>query len=229
MLDKHPRDVNFLLATWAVDLRDRGSILGTELRSTTLKQYLAAAVDLLREAGYKHDPLDEEHDLHTSRVLKELTKFESVPNRRECFTDEMLEEFFKEHLAAQKDSLEDCFYDWLALGRYTGYRRNEWAQSRKFSYEHINNDPDLLPRAVIDGDILFFDEMGSLLDKIPANEKRAFRIDVCWRVQKMGRTMRSSVFGGTILTPAGAPSEQPGGSQHERNAWAYPQITICRP
>ena len=205
MLDKHPRDVNFLLATWAVNLRDGGSILGTELRSTTLKQYLAAAVDLLREAGYKHDPLDEEHDLHTSRVLKELTKFESVPNRRECFTDEMLEEFFKEHLAAQKDSLEDCFYDWLALGRYTGYRRNEWAQSRKLSYEHIDNDPDLLPRAVIDGDILFFDEMGSLLDKIPANEKRAFRIDVCWRVQKNGQNNEVISFWRDDIDPRWCP------------------------
>ena len=201
----HPRDVNFLLATWAVDLMDGGSILGANLRSATLRQYIDAAIDLLKEAGYKFDPLKDEHNLHYSKVHKELTKFESIPNRRECFTDEIIEEFYKKHKSAKRDSLEDCFYDWLALGRYTGYRRNEWAQSRKLSYEHIDDDPDLLPKAVIDRDILFFNDKGHLLEKIPANERKAFRINVCWRVQKNGQNKEIISFWRDDIDPRWCP------------------------
>ena len=106
-----------------------------------------------------------------------------MPKRREMLTDTMLDIAWARQQAAKPDSLDDCFFDWLALGRYTGFRASEWAQSRKTSFERISAD-DNAARAMIDGDFLFFDEEGRLLEKTPANAKRVFKLDVCWRVQK---------------------------------------------
>jgi hypothetical protein len=79
-------------------------------------------------------PLNDENSKYTKPVMANLKRcWEEVPDRREMFTDDMLEEFYKRKTAAQPDSLEDCFYDWLGVGRYTGFRRNEWAQERKHS------------------------------------------------------------------------------------------------
>lgn len=40
---------------------------------------------------------------------------------------------------------------------------------------------------MIDGDWLFFDKKGFLLDKTQTNTQRIYRVDICWRVQKNGQ------------------------------------------
>eukprot|EP00804_Cyclotella_cryptica_P000047 CCRYP_013712-RA/>CCRYP_013712-RA protein AED:0.39 eAED:0.38 QI:0/0/0/1/0/0/3/0/198 len=82
MMNIPPEDVNFLLATWAVDLLRGNNITGKHLRSATIGGYLQAAAALLKEGGYQFDPLDDQHNTHTKRILSSLRRYESIPNRR---------------------------------------------------------------------------------------------------------------------------------------------------
>jgi hypothetical protein len=130
-------------------------------------------------------PLNDENSKYTKPVMANLKRWEEVPDRREMFTDDMLEEFYKWKTTAQPDSLDDCFYDWLGIGRYTGFRRSEWAQERKHSYKTVV-ELNAEARAMIDGDWLFFDERGYLLDKSKARESDVFKVNITWRYQKNG-------------------------------------------
>ena len=137
--------------------------------------------------GYQHKdglPLDEPNRYESSKYLARVKKWEELKKKRSLISDEMLEVFYRRHQSAQPDSLDDCFYDWLAVGRYTGFRASEWAQTRKYTYALINDDAERGFRAMIDGDWLFYDQSGRLLDKTPANTHLVYRVDIWWRVQK---------------------------------------------
>jgi hypothetical protein len=176
---------NFFLATWAVAIATGDNILGLTLRASTIRQYLLAASKLITQRG-NPDPLDDSCNQWTSFLLRKLDRYESVKNRREAFTDEMIAEFHRRAQSSHPDDIASCLYAWIALGRYTGFRRSEWAQTRKLSYECApDNSGDA--RALIDADMLFFDSQGHLLDKLPTLvSPPLFRVDIRWRWQKNG-------------------------------------------
>jgi hypothetical protein len=196
---------------WALDLLAGNNCLGLNLRSVTIKEYLEAAQDLMVEGGYDSTwkathglPLDDTNNCHTSPVMANLKRWEEIPDRREMFTDDMLEEFYKRKTSARKDSLEDCFFDWLALSRYTAFRRGEWAQTRKHTYERVSED-NLDARAMIDMDFVFFNINGHLLNKLTADINEVYRIDVTWRFQKNGNNGETISFWRDDLDPRWCP------------------------
>jgi predicted DCC family thiol-disulfide oxidoreductase YuxK len=189
LLSLDPKTANFVLATYAAKLLTGKNCNNLNIRATTVTGYLQAAQDLMKEGGYSHCdglPLDSKNELDTKMFIRKAKRWEGLPNRRLSITDMMADEIYLRHLSVAQDSLEDCFYDWLALGRYTGFHCAEWAQTRKLSFERIGED-NPAPRAMIDGDWLFFDEQGRLLDKNKANIRDIYRVDICWRVQKNGQ------------------------------------------
>jgi hypothetical protein len=175
---------NFFLATWAISLIRGENILGLQLRANTINLYLKAAATLITARG-NPNPLDTDANKWTKFVIDKLTRYESVKNRREAFTDDMISEFHRRATTAMTDDISECLYDWIALGRYTGFRRSEWAQSRKHSYENVNADIHEA-RALIYNDLLFFDHNGHIVDKASGEPSRLFRVDIKWRWQKNG-------------------------------------------
>lgn len=180
------------------------------LRSTTIKDYLHAAQALMIEGGYKQRwgtkglPLDDSNATMTGPVMANLRRWEAVPNRREMFSDEMHEHFYQNTTGKDPHSMESAFYDWLALGRYTGFRLSEWAQSRKTSFEPISPDnPD--PKAMRDGDFQFFDSNGKLLEKTADNLTVVHQLDITWRHQKNGQHMQKITFWKDDVDPRWCP------------------------
>eukprot|EP00956_Cyclotella_meneghiniana_P025971 scaffold55231_cov74-Cyclotella_meneghiniana.AAC.1 len=178
------------MATWAQSLFTGENYNGiVDLRATTVKGYLEAAQQLLITAGYKHDeglPLDKNNSKESDIFIAKIRKYESLPEKREIIDDNMLLEiFYKRSLEADTDSLDQVFFDWLAVGRYTGFRLSEWAQTRKLTYEYVEGTEE--SRAMINGDWLCFDKEGKLLDKTPGNLQRLYKVNITWRYQKNGR------------------------------------------
>lgn len=183
--DVNPKAVNLLFASWAADLFSGQNCNKLAIKSTTVQGYLKAAQKLLIQGGYSHHdglPLDKSNNSESEIFIAKVRKFEKLPQRRSMIDDNMLEEFHKRKLSSQPDSLYDCFFDWLSLGRYTGFRLSEWAQTRKYSYERVTNTND--SRAMINSDWLFYDQNGHIIDKTNSNSSRVFRVDICWRFQK---------------------------------------------
>ena len=180
-----PKSVNLLFASWAADLFSGQNCNSLDIRSTTVNNYLKAAQKLIVKGGYSHPdglPLDDNNNSESQLFISKVKKYESLPNRRSIIDDEMIEEHYQRKLSSLQDSLEDCFFDWLILGRYTGFRLSEWAQTRKHTYELIEGTTDA--RAMIDDDWSYYDHTGRLIDKLQSNEHLIYKVDICWRFQK---------------------------------------------
>jgi hypothetical protein len=204
----HPADANFVFASYAANLFSGVNCNSLDIRATTVEEYLAAAQGLLVDGGYKHKaglPLDKNNSKASDYYIAKVKAFEALPNRRESISDAMLEEIYQRHLQAKPDSLEDCLYDWVGVGRYAAFRSSEWAQSRKLTYELIDEIHWKEARAMIDGDWLFFDESGRLLEKTPHNLSKIFRLDICWRKQKNGRNGEIISFWKDTINPRWCP------------------------
>eukprot|EP00804_Cyclotella_cryptica_P027277 CCRYP_014383-RA/>CCRYP_014383-RA protein AED:0.18 eAED:0.09 QI:59/0/0/1/0/0.25/4/0/437 len=87
LLTMPPLDVNFLLATWAINLLRGETVLGQNIQSSTIKAYLQAATKLLRDSGYRHDPIADDNNTHTKQILHRLRWYESIPNRHKRLPD----------------------------------------------------------------------------------------------------------------------------------------------
>ena len=83
---------NFLLGCFCVSLIQGDNILGLNLKSSTIKEYMKAAADLYPqrsrnlEKPFQHPSLEVDYPLV---LIKALKKYEEVPNRREVITDSM--------------------------------------------------------------------------------------------------------------------------------------------
>lgn len=239
-----PTDANFVLSSWAAQLFSGQNCNNLNIKATTVVGYLKAAQDLLVQGGYTHAaglPLDNTNNSMSENFIAKVKRWEALPNRRELISDDMMEAIYHRHLAASQDSLDDCLYDWIAVGRYAGFRASEWAQSRKLTYELIDSVDWREARAFIDADWLFYDQSGRLLDKLsPNNATRIHRVDIRWRVQKNANNGEIISFWRDNFTPRwcpvraawricmrarrhGTPSHQPLGKyyDHKRREMVY--------
>jgi len=119
----HPKDANFVLAMFASSLLSGENCNNLDIRVTTVRGYVQAAQDLMVMGGYAHPaglPMDKEHSGDYKKFVARAKKLESMPQRREMISDEMLDIFLARKETAKTNSLDDCFFDWLCMGRYTG-------------------------------------------------------------------------------------------------------------
>ena len=88
-----------------------------------------------------HDPAKNLQGIRSpyiEAVLKEHLRWETVPNRREPLTYDMVDYAYMSLRTSMiqdtnflPDSLEECICDWLILGMQTGARLSEWCQDHK--------------------------------------------------------------------------------------------------
>ena len=91
-LPERTLDTNFFLTTWAISFI-RGEItLGLQLHANTMNLYLKAMTTRIT-AHRNPNPLDTDTHKWTKFVIDKLTRYESVKNCREAFTDGMIREF----------------------------------------------------------------------------------------------------------------------------------------
>ena len=88
MTDKPCQARNYFLACCAVLLAQGQTLLGTVIRSGTVKNYLTDACQLFRDLHIHFTPpLDTDY---ISIITKALQRYEDVPNRRSMITDDMM-------------------------------------------------------------------------------------------------------------------------------------------
>ena len=136
MLELDPIRAEQQLAMWAVHLSMGNSIYHRTIRLSTIEDYLrAVARKTATHHRHKRDPrklnpTDGGFGPNVKSVLKELKRWEDVPNRREAFSPDMLDEALKRASFADRDSLDDILADWYACGIYAGLRCGECAQTQ---------------------------------------------------------------------------------------------------
>ncbi len=210
-----PKDIqarNFLLACYAVSLVRGETILSRRLRHATLKGYLKMACTCHTDQGLP-SPRTAPTDF-VKIVLDAVQKYEKVPNRKEMIHDQMYHHMlrlYKKYVQTDPDSLITSLCEWMFLGRYVGFRREEWCNEKSHEYTRIDDPlwdgPDA--RSIILEDFTFYDanqapvRLSAQPWDIPLHDlppNIAF-VELCIRKQKNNDNYQKLIYGRCKKTP----------------------------
>ena len=120
---KPPAARDYFLACYTVSLVQGKTILGTPIRHSTIKLYLAAARHFLdRDAAYEAD------QQLVEIILKSVKDYKDMPRRCRMITDKMMRWLVSQAALSDPHSSTRPIVDWILLGRYTGFSASEWSQ-----------------------------------------------------------------------------------------------------
>ena len=161
------------------------NILGLNLKSDTIRGYLRAAAKLYtdkkRPNPFSNKSLEKNYP---EVILKALKKYESHADRREVITDSMFQHIDELASKSGPDSLLATLNDFLKWSRYSGPRQSEWCQTRKRSYDRVDENPNGEALALILDDLRFYDHLGRRQSSATVRYEDIAHVEVCWRYQK---------------------------------------------
>jgi hypothetical protein len=122
----------FQLAMYALHLSSGNTIQCKSIKASTVEQYLLAAasfIALFTGVDYRKDSPTDTHMGHIlNPVLRDLKKYELVPNRREPYDPAMHLLGRSIALEFSPDSLVPALVNGFEQGYCAGFRLSEWAQ-----------------------------------------------------------------------------------------------------
>ena len=118
------------MACYTAYLATGETLLCKSIKANTIKRYLEAASELSIPAGLMNPCLDIKGKLskHISDLIKEIKRWEKIPNRKEPVTKQMIEYIINKGImlkAENPDNLYLALGNWLVLGEQTGFRKKE--------------------------------------------------------------------------------------------------------
>ncbi len=161
------------------------------VRKATIVQYLDAVAKLFEEEGLGDPRIDKDtgkEHAFIGLILKEIERWENMPNRREPVTKTMVKHLQGSCKRHHKDHLDDALADWMIVGLHTGYRRIEWAQEKEpktaLDFQRAD-DPEKSIYAVTENDLIFRDKNNRVRhDPETMNPGEMGGIDLKWKFQK---------------------------------------------
>jgi hypothetical protein len=196
----------YQLAMYALHLSAGHSIICKSIKVATIEQYLLAAssfVSLFNGVDIRKDrPTDTQMGCILAPVLRDLKKYESIPDRREPYDPQM--HTAARFLAAQyhRDSLTCALTDGFEQGYCAGYRLSEWAQPARQS-NPMTPQLNHLPNAVIRTRALVPDDFRVLtvarrrltgMAILSCEVDQITKMWVRWRTQKNGQHGEEKLF-----------------------------------
>ena len=183
---------NIIMACYTAYLATGETLLCRTIKANTIKKYLDAAAELSLPAKLLNPCLDIRGDLsiHIKEIIREIKRWEKIPNRREPVTKQMVEYIINKGLDSKKENPDNIYLalgNWLVLGEQTGFRRKEWAQDMTYlkKYKGIERNIDGSSAAFIMNDLEFRMKNNKRLNnKYVKQTNKATMINIKWRFQK---------------------------------------------
>ena len=195
------------LGMYAQHLGTGNTVLCRCIKVATIKLYILAAATFLALFGdhprdyRKTNPADTTLSPVLTSVFTELQRWESVPNRREPYTLEMLKDMQRRTAAADcgPDSMMSAMGDWFQCGLFAGFRLSEWAQDAgHHGLTAYKRDCFRNAKALTLGDIRFADARGRWYSAVEALQAaQPLDLKKCWikfRTQKNGENGEEKLF-----------------------------------
>lgn len=193
------------LAMYALHLSAGHTVYCKSIKAATIEQYLFAAATFVAQFSGVDYRKDHAHDRHLGHlltpILRDIKKYESVPNRREPYDPQM-------HLAARfiaaqcdQDSLVCALTDGFEQGMCAGYRLSEWAQPSRVSnpqtpqLNHLREG--IRTRALVPADFRVMTVSnrrlsGMAILQVPLEQ--ITKMWAVWRTQKNGQNGEEKLF-----------------------------------
>lgn len=206
------QDRNFAIACYITSLALGETIKWQHIAYGTIEGYLEAVDKLFTD---RTPPTTSPHEEtleyrykkdYISVVMTALQKYEGVKDRRSMISDYMMHYLSGEAQKAPKNSLAQALFDWLVLGRYTGFRRSEWCQTTQTTFARLLDWPDQPSKALIITDFVFLDIHGRRLrGRAARNSLRVHYVTITWRYQKNGDHDQEITFAKDLENPRFCP------------------------
>jgi hypothetical protein len=199
---------NALLACYTLKLCTGSNLKSKTIKVSTVRRYLGAVTKYFKAQG-QPDPLADASGHRSSRIdgiLRECHRWESLTDKREPLTWEMVCYQQAKARAQHPDSLDAIMADWFLVGMYTGFRLSEWAQPASHIRQHkdFQRNIDGSSTAITSKDIIIkpsllsvryrFQKNGGNGEKIPY-EACVTRPDRCPRLAILRIVDRARRFG----------------------------------
>ena len=182
---------NFIMACYTASLVSNGSIFCKTIKAATISNYLsdAAKLSIMNRLQDPTKTSINQRSPYIRSILHEHKRWESMPNRREPLTYNMVNQAIinntRNHYCT--NSLNSALTDWFILGMVTGARKSEWCQDRSSILKSGTVTPNIdgSSSAFIFSDFIFEDING-----IRRNNDRdtaifdAEIVKIKWRFQK---------------------------------------------
>ena len=200
-------DQDYVAACYTLDLANGNTITSRTISSQCIKNYLQAA-----RISKRVNTLSNSDELTFPPLIQDIltkhSKTESVPNRREPVTINMLNHWNTLALASSEiDSLDSAQFDWFVLGMLAGFRKSEWLQD---AYEYkktkaFQTNIDNTTRAFIaeDFEILSIPNTASFKTKKCLHPN--LQLQIRWRFQKNNQNGQKITFVQNINNPRFCP------------------------
>ena len=180
------------MACYAAHLASGETLLCKSIRSGTIMRYLSAAADLSVPANVTNPCLDimGRQSQYIRDVINEVKRWESIPNRKEPITKELIQYIINKGNKLSKqnpNNLYAALSDWLIIGLQAGFRKKEWAQdsSALTRSKDIQRNIDGSSAAFILEDFEFKSKNNGKLNQNNYNSIRhAPILNIRWRFQK---------------------------------------------
>ena len=176
---------------YALYLLSGHTLLAKSIRVDTAKAYIKAVSDYFKRNQQFNPALDKTGAIppELDKVYKEAKRWESMPDRSEALTPEMVEYLYDKGKASHPDSAIAAYADWAVLSLQAGFRISEYAQSHHAQSMSIftpcAKNIDLSSKAFIHSDFKF---TGNNKSYLPPNRRfHAQFVHIKWRFQKNGQ------------------------------------------
>jgi len=184
---------NFLMASYVLHLATGHTLSCSTIKSDTISLYLSAAVHHFTALGHPDPTRDPNYRRFylIESILKEAKRCESVPDRKEPVTWDMIHWLMRRAAGQPHVSLDAAMTDWLVLGMYTGFRISEWATPNSYQ------SPNVFQLAR-DGSCLAINATDMVLSPPTATN---LTVTIRWRWQKNGQNGQRISFCATPNHP----------------------------
>lgn len=169
------RYVTFLLSGF--------TIMCIKILVGTIKGYMAAVNKHYRDNKFR-EPFDAKDDSDAAVLLRAQEKFEDAPAKRAPLTNQMIVKMCE---LAKQDPLgfHACVWDFVAIGRFGGFRQQEYAMDSKTEIKYyVKPDGTCVVRAFTVKNFIFYNTGDVILEKPLRNRVGVNKLGTQYDVQK---------------------------------------------
>ena len=177
-------DLDDLFACYTVTLLNGDTIKQKKIKVTTMRGYLKAATQWMCNNGIDYQ-FSMQSDSNAAKLLKAQKSYETLPARRLPLTPAMVFEAVSV-ISEGSDNLSKlaAFSNWVAVGRHTGNRAQEFAQEKEDTVQYyVLPDGTQVPRSLTRDYIVFLDKDNNPIE-LGVDDSLIVAVELRYEIQK---------------------------------------------
>lgn len=149
IMDKY---VTYLLTGFTIQHRD--------IVTGTILTYMKCVNDFYEKHRFRR-PFDKKSTMRAARHIKNQEKVEPAAAKREPLHDKVIVRMFELAKESHKHGARNTIWKWVGLGRFGGYRRQEFAMDKKDEIQYyVKPNGETVVRAFTRENFIFYNEDG---------------------------------------------------------------------